>query len=269
MFNRKEFLELQAACGPFALDAAASDNGLNAHTRSFCSPTDSFLKANVSGASVWGFFPPSCVSQFLTHYLQAKQTDPTTSGVFVLPCRPKAKWWPNVKSMLQVKSYPKGALIFTASPSKPEELESVPQLVPAPWPVVVLWDPPTYPQQSPSNPSGPDLPAEIGRVGGCTPPDVGSESPVAAAAADLSRKLVLLAGHCNKVPVRVLIDSGASSDFVSRTFADEHRWDLVSAPDNAWVRLADGSQRPSGHKVPGAKIIIDGFECRTDLLVTS
>ena len=123
-------------------------------------------------------------------------------------------------------------MIFTASPSKPEELEYVPQLVPAPWPVVVLWDPPTYPQQSPSNPSGPDLPAEIGRVGGCTPPDVGSESPVAAAAADLSRKLVLLAGHCNKVPVRVLIDSGASSDFVSRTFADEHRWDLVSAPDN-------------------------------------
>jgi hypothetical protein len=62
MFNRKEYLELSQACGPFTLDASAADNGLNAQHTRYCCPSNSFLKADVSGECIWGCFPASRVS---------------------------------------------------------------------------------------------------------------------------------------------------------------------------------------------------------------
>ncbi len=38
---------------------------------------------------------------------------------------------------------------------------------------------------------------------------------------DMSRKLVLLSGTCHAVPARILIDSGATCDFVSRGYVEK------------------------------------------------
>ncbi len=120
--------------------ASAAYNGLNAQHTRYCCPSNSFIKADVSGECIWGCFPASRVSAFIAHYLKAKRRDPSTSGVFVLPYQPKAQWWTQLNSMLQVKTYPKGALIFTASPESTQDVEQ--PLQPAPWPVVVFWDRP-------------------------------------------------------------------------------------------------------------------------------
>jgi hypothetical protein len=53
--------------------------------------------------------------------------------------------------------------------------------------------------------------------------------------------LLILQGLCNGVKAWILIDSGASRDFVSQALVDEHGWGTVSNMGDTAVYLASGT----------------------------
>ena len=73
MFDRAEFLTLNALYGPFTLDAYAADDGCNAQVTKYCTETTQpFLKADISGETVWMVPPLHQVHEFIRHYLACK-----------------------------------------------------------------------------------------------------------------------------------------------------------------------------------------------------
>jgi hypothetical protein len=141
-FNRSEFLTLNRQYGPFQIDACADAAGLNAHCTTFFSPANSFLTANVAGKAIWLHPPRSQARAFIMHYSAAKSAEPTTSGMFILPEQPSAKWWPLVAGFVLIKRYPAGTHLFSVPSAVPGQLNH--QVGPITKPVVVLYDPPVH-----------------------------------------------------------------------------------------------------------------------------
>ena len=147
--NRSEFLALNRQFGPFQIDACADAAGLNAHCTTFFSAANSFLSANVAGKAIWLHPPRSNAKAFIQHYSAAKSADPTTSGMFILPEQPSAKWWSLVEGFLPIKRYPAGTNLFIVPSAVPGQ--SGHQVGPITKPVVVLYDPPVYPSAAASH----------------------------------------------------------------------------------------------------------------------
>ena len=140
--DRSEFLSLSRQYGPFQIDACADATGLNAHCTAFFSTANSFLSADVAGKAIWLHPPRSNAKAFINHYAAAKSADATTSGMFILPEQPSAKWWPLVQGFVLIKRYPVGTHMFfvpSAVPGQPNHPTG-----PITTPVVVLYDPPVH-----------------------------------------------------------------------------------------------------------------------------
>ena len=263
MFDRSEFNRLSAQYGPFTVDAAADVNGNNAHvTTRYYSANDSFLNADVSGQNVWCNPPFAHATDFLSHYLSCKAVSPTTtSGLFILP-----KWdrWSHLTQHMQlVHEYPARMQLFTR-PVTPGSAERT-AVGPTSWPVQVFYDPPSSlsaalatmcscnpatstfryqptpvppPSLPPPPPEPPPLP--ISDTTHC----VTNLSTVAAAAAD---HLLVLSGRYKGHFLRVLVDSGASCDFISTSAVTRLRLPPQELAEALRVRLADGSLSLSAH----------------------
>ena len=73
MLIKQVFVEIQSLTGEtFDLDACSDDSGVTSHCQSYCSPSSSFLKRDVSGRHVWMHLPNNRIEQFIKHYLKCK-----------------------------------------------------------------------------------------------------------------------------------------------------------------------------------------------------
>jgi hypothetical protein len=79
---------------------------------------------------------------------------------------------------------------------------------------------------------------------------------------ETNERLVRFDGRLNDLPVRVLIDSGASRNFIDAEWAMSTG--LKVEPHEKEVSLANGSKVPSEGKVEKAKLVIDGYNEEID-----
>ena len=241
MFDRQLFGALNTEFGPFTVDACCDDLGANAHVAQlfFC-PTRSFLQADVSAQTVWLHPPVSRGYEFVEHYLSCKAEAPTrTSAVVILPDFPDAPWKNLVSTMRCVHRYPAGAQIFF-----PPDAGVGPDLsaaVGAPWATCVYYDPPA-------------------------PPSGHRSARVTSAAAPYG-DLLILKGYVRGHPARLLIDSGATHNFMSSTFAKKS-----GAPTQPTcvtkVHLADGSTSATARVCKDLTVDLPPYSVTSAFLVT-
>ena len=80
----------------------------------------------------------------------------------------------------------------------------------------------------------------------------------AKAEADVPRThLLKLSGVVLGIPVKFLVDSGASENFISERLVQENDLKVVKSQDKMQVQLADGSTRASNRLVQGAQVIFE------------
>ena len=118
--NRSIFLRLQQQYGPFDLDGACDDQGENAHTWDFCSPSRSFLETDFAGKNIYLNAPFDQIEAFLAHYLRTKIRDSSTRGVFVVPKWKKQPWFRLLKNFTLIEEIPAGSAVFTHPSRQPE-----------------------------------------------------------------------------------------------------------------------------------------------------
>ena len=137
---KEVFVEVAALTGkPFDVDACCDDDdGVNSHCVSYCSPSSSFLKGDVSGQHVWMNMPTSRIELFIKHYLKCKARAPqSTSACVVVPCW-QGPWRKLLTGMKLLKSYEQGSTLLTA----PMRGSNCAPLGPAPWVVEIWYDAP-------------------------------------------------------------------------------------------------------------------------------
>ena len=139
MFDRSEFLALDRQLGPVTLDAHSNDSGTTAQVTHFCSPARPFAGVDCANNCVFLCPPFKEAGSYLDHYLACKKASPTnTSAIIVLPDWETASWRPMLSSLLLVKTYPSGTVLFEHRPPQ----GPVSAAGACPWPVCVYYDPP-------------------------------------------------------------------------------------------------------------------------------
>jgi hypothetical protein len=205
---KREFDTIQARMPQkFTMDACSNDSGDNAMCTVFACPSDSFLDKNVCGHTVWINPPFAKISQFVRHYLTCKARSPqNTSACILIPAWP-GKHRRLLQGMELMHRYERGHVLFSA-PRTDGSRSVMPGI---PWPVEIWHDP-------------------AGRV-----------VPVALNAATAEQPLLFrYAARAAGRKATVLLDSGATHNFVSAAYA--HASGLHVAPPTAayTVRLASG-----------------------------
>ena len=203
MILHSEFQKIERLVGhAFTWDAACNDSGDNALCRNYSCPSRNFLDTDVSGQRVWINPPYSLIRQFVQHYKQCKQKNPSnTSACFLLP-KWSGDWAAELTGMQLIREYPIGSVIFSA----PTPTGARRVMGGIPWPVQVWYDPPA---------AKPDM--EL-KLTGLT-------------------HIYLASSYGFKC--RLLIDTGASHVFVSQDFVA--KVGVRSSPaTTTTVSLADG-----------------------------
>ncbi len=256
MFDRRLFLQLNQAYGPFTLDACCDVQGSNAQVPNICckKPNRSFLDTRVAGHNVWLNPPFDTASTFVKHYLAEKAKDPThTSAMLVLPFWPYASWWKLLSGMQHVVTYAAGSYLFTAP--GPLSNGARRNVGPTRWPVVILWDAPAL--EAPGIKPSPwqelitPAPAE---------PAVHATAPTAdaaCAAADASpavdepttSPLHVFIGKIQGRTVRILFDSGASCNAVAADMVADRKFVTKPMTSQA-VTGAFGSPEHANSYIP-------------------
>jgi Reverse transcriptase (RNA-dependent DNA polymerase)/RNase H-like domain found in reverse transcriptase/Integrase zinc binding domain/Chromo (CHRromatin Organisation MOdifier) domain/Retroviral aspartyl protease len=203
-----EFDKIQAMLPKaFSFDACANDSGDNAMCAKFASVSHSFLDTNVRGHTVWLNPPFARITQFVRHYLQCKAGSPgNTSACILIPA-----WHGKHRKLLQgmqlLHRYETGHVLFNAPTS-----DGGRQVMPGiPWPVEIWYDAP------------------------------GNVVPVSLQVASTAQALTFkFLGDVAGCKAHVLLDSGATHNFISSDYAKLHGL-RVAAPGQAYtVKLASG-----------------------------
>ena len=193
MLIKEVFVEVAALTGkPFDIDACCDDDGVNSHCASYCSPSSSFLKRDVSGQHVWMNVPTNRIELFIRHYLKCKARAPqSTSACVVVPCW-QGPWRKLLTGMRLLKSYEQGSTLFTA----PRRGSNCAPHEPAPW-VVEIW----Y-----------DVPAPAVQVNSVS--------------SDAYELLFTFPGLVAGVPARIAVDNCATHNFCDHVFAVKQGLDV-------------------------------------------
>lgn len=250
------FAELQKLSGkPFTLDAAACDSGNNAHCAAFCSPSRSFLGKLHTG-HLWINAPFTMLLEFAQHYMQCKQAAPSTSACIVVPGFLLPVMRPFLKGMHILKTYRKGSVLFDA-PTLSGQRRAMTGVH---WPVYVFTDavPPTH---VPANAAGQKCHPLHNAV-------VHQPSDVPSVPAKVSSQplTMLFEGLLNWQDSSVLLDSGASANFISQKALEKSKHLLH--PTDATLELADGHTS----KILGTATVnlrIGGFRSHVSCFVTN
>eukprot|EP00873_Tetraselmis_striata_P009219 jgi/Tetstr1/429483/TSEL_019390.t1 len=109
------FRALEAACGPFDVDACADPLGRNSFCPAFWSEIDSCLAHDWAGRRVYCNPPFAAMRDVLRHFWACYATAlSTTGGTFVLPVLAAAPWW-RLAGGAQVMAYfRRGHTLFTS-----------------------------------------------------------------------------------------------------------------------------------------------------------
>ena len=216
-FDRTEFLRYSATYGPFSIESTGMS-------------LPALLSTDVSSATFWCIPPFKNAAEVLAHYKTCKSKAPsTTSAVFVLPNLPGFDAL--TADFKLVYSYPSGLSLFTkSSPTDLDPTRRVP-IGPLPFGMCVYHDPP-----APASPQAPSPPTPVPPI----PPLEFVSKAVCPSDHDSSPLLVLI-GECNGKSVRILIDSGATRDFVGYHALTRMGLTTSSLAEPLRVKLADGS----------------------------
>ena len=220
MFDREEFRRLDAAFGPFTCDAACDNDGANAHVaaRFYC-PSRSFLKADVTGQTVWMVPPLRLAEQFLQHYFDCKSRCPThTSAIIILPDIPSAPWRCYLQNLELIETYPAHQSLFTTQDQNGRRVPAPPSHHRH----LVYWD----------RPAALSIDAEHHASSACAsgPPASSTADSLASHKASepvevftllqspraVETMLIVFDGNLYGRSVKVLLDSGASKNFYNR-----------------------------------------------------
>ncbi len=209
MLLRRLWLDIEDATGKtFSLDACADDRGDNSQCPEFCCPADSFLVKDLAGHHVWLNAPFVGLSQFVDRYLQQKGKHPEVSACILVPCRAcDTPVHEKLKHMQVIMQYEAGTTLFSA----PADGGARRILPPCPFAVKVYYDAPAQVQHS---------------FRAC--PD--------------TRLAMIVEGQLSLTPATYLLDSGASTCFLSASLAKELQ--LVIKPYEGNATTADGKSMP-------------------------
>lgn len=89
-----------------------------------------------------------------------------------------------------------------------------------------------------------------------------------AATGDYSRQLLTVTVNLNGVPCTMLVDSGASRNFINTSFADQHRLRLSSLLHPLRIRLADGTLSATAYELQNATVQLDTFSYQSSFVAT-
>lgn len=260
LFSRLEKVKYADAYGPFSVDACACEDPAQADK--FYKGSTDFRKANVSGESVWLNVPFRYAGQYLRHYLDCKKAAPeTTCGMFVLPKWDRKPWWKLTQGMKVIREYPAGTEGLFSIPSGDRWVEQTSR-----WPVVVMWDPPVnmgvkprpweeereeVEQETITAPEAEDS---------CTAMELGGLEPA-------SHELIRLKAKCRGEVLDVLVDSGASEDYIDPKVVMKLRLPTLQL-HRRHVRLANGTLQDAGRVVPDLRFRIGQFRDRRPFVIT-
>jgi hypothetical protein len=204
-----EFQDIQRMLGiEFTFDACANNNGDNARCARFASPAHTFDSADVRGHTVWLHPPYARINKFVRHYQQCKaRSVHDTSACVVVPAW-DGKHTRLLQGMQLVRRYETGHKLFSA----PDGTGGRKQMPGLPGPVEVWYDPPGK-----ANP-----PATLQMSS--------TEQPL----------LFRFQGLAAARKARVLLDSGASHNFVSQAFAEACGLRVTAPAGTQTVKLASG-----------------------------
>jgi Reverse transcriptase (RNA-dependent DNA polymerase)/RNase H-like domain found in reverse transcriptase/Integrase zinc binding domain/Chromo (CHRromatin Organisation MOdifier) domain/gag-polyprotein putative aspartyl protease/Integrase core domain len=207
-----EYQKIQQLLGrEFTFDACANDSGDNAMCSKYACPSSSFLETDVSGHHVWLNAPYTRLFPFIRHYLQCKARRPQETSACILVPRWTGKFRRLLHGMTKLVEYPTGHPLFTA----PSAAGGRTAMAGIPWPVEVWYDPP-------------------GRVTTAVLNTTHSEQPLT----------FLYRGSTAGKPARVLLDSGASHNFVSAELVSQLGLSRRTAVSAQAVKTADGHTIP-------------------------
>eukprot|EP00873_Tetraselmis_striata_P039280 jgi/Tetstr1/459544/TSEL_004909.t1 len=109
------FRALEAACGPFDVDACADPLGRNSFCPAFWSAIDSCLAHDWAGRRVYCNPPFAAMRDVLRHFWACYATAPsTTAGTFVLPVWAAAPWWRLTGGAQVIAYFRRGHALFTS-----------------------------------------------------------------------------------------------------------------------------------------------------------
>ena len=75
-----------------------------------------------------------------------------------------------------------------------------------------------------------------------------------------------LSGFVNGKPAVILFDCGATGNFVSSAFVQQHSFASSALEQPCDVTLADGSKQSAGTVIPSARIVIGSYSDTLDLV---
>lgn len=260
LFNRLEKVKYADAYGPFSVDACAREE--TAQADKFYKGFTDFRKANVSGESVWLNVPFRHAGQYLRHYLDCKKVAPeTTCGVLVLPKWDKKPWWKLTQGMRVIREYPAGMEGLFSIPSGDRWVEQASK-----WPVVLLWDPPMNtgvkprPWDEESQTKEEETVTAPEAEDSCTTLELGGLEPT-------NHELIRLKAKCRGEVLDVLVDSGASEDYIDPRVVMKLGLPTLKLPRRQ-VRLANGLLQDAGTVVPDLRFRIGQFKDRRPFTIT-
>jgi len=139
--SKHEFHAIQTMLGrDFTIDTAADDLGVTKQTQVFYSPARPFTRLHALGTSetLWVNTPYRDLSRWIRHYRTLKHSNPTLSACFVVPNRPLTMQDTDVQSLMQ-----SAQILKTIDTDTPAFQRYDGTYFSAPWPVHVVYDPPS------------------------------------------------------------------------------------------------------------------------------
>ncbi len=175
--------------------------------------------------------PHALLPEFVQRYLQCKQAAPSTAACIVVPGFLLPVMRPFLKGMHILKTYRKGSTLFDAPAVSGRRCA----MAGTHWPVYMFTDAvmPTHTPPVAGQQCHPLHKAVVHQP---------SAVPSVAAAVSNQPLTMLFEGHLEQQDALMLLDSGASANFISKKALDIGK--LTLNPTEATLELADGSSSP-------------------------
>jgi hypothetical protein len=126
-------------------DAFCDPRGAYKKCKDYWSVVDNAFQHQWKNTNIYAFPPGEDDFIYKTlqyHSLQqsmAHQKNESFRGVYIVPYRPRAKYWKLVSNFMVLKMYKKGTLLFSPPPKTPKG--PIPAPIACPYPMCVLYDP--------------------------------------------------------------------------------------------------------------------------------
>ena len=195
MFDASRLQNLEQKLGiNFQMDCCANDSGSSSLCPEYYSPSKSFLQSSVSelaGKPLWINPPFHGLANFLKKYAKLKKQSPDVISACILVPKNSGKWKKFLRGMNKVLTLEAGSFVYR----DPDTHQS---LGPHPWTMEVWYDSPKLPVSA--------LRADMLNFHDDTKP--------------LSMQF---GGTLENKTANFLVDTGASHNFVDRSFARKHK----------------------------------------------